>query len=248
LRSLLAALLVAALGQSSFEVASVKPNPATDAQESTSLQPGGGVRMTGFAVIRLIRVAYASDALQTPQQIVGGPGWISSEKFDIVAKAEGDIKLDPAGRRPVRVIEMLKTLLEDRFALKVHMDTRRIPVFALTVRRPGPGPKLLPSTMNCTANPPCGFRRVPGLITARYVTMQDVAAYFSGFNVIGRPIRDRTRLTGRYDFGLDLTEGPDADPGSLYTALQEQLGLIFQPETAPMPVLVIDHVERPTPD
>src|SRR5262249_39702474 len=124
----------------------------------------------------------------------------------------------------------------------------RIPVFSLTLRRAGLGPKLRPSAVDCTATPPCGFRRVPGLITARYITMQDVAAYFSGFNVIGRPIQDRTGLTGRYDFGLDLTEGPDADPGSLYTALQEQLGLIFQRENAPMPVLVIDHVERPTAD
>ena len=244
---LLAAALVVLLQAPSFEVASIKPNPAKDAPESTSLQPGGGVRMTGFSVLRLIRVAYA-DAVQTPQQIVGGPPWITSDRYDIVAKAEGDVKLDPEGRRPLRVIEMLKSLLGERFALKVHMDTQRIAVFSLTLRRAGPGIKLKPSTVDCKISPPCGFRRVPGLITARYITMQEVAAYFSGFNVIGRPIQDRTGLTDRYDFNLELTEGPDADPGTLYTALQEQLGLIFQREMAPMPVLVVDRVERPTPD
>src|SRR5262249_6256542 len=103
-----------------FEVASIKPNGSRDAVESVSLQPGGGLRMTGFRLHTLIRVAYASGPSLTPAQVVGGPPWIDTDRFDIVAKADGDLMFDVEGRRPARVIAMLKTLIEDRFAVKVH--------------------------------------------------------------------------------------------------------------------------------
>ena len=244
-----------------FEVASIKPNRSRDAAESVTLEPSGGVRMTGFLLISLIRAVYASDTLQTPEQIIGGPPWIRSDRFDIVAKAEGDLMFDAEGRRPARAIAMLKTLIADRFGVKVHMESRRMPAFALTLSRRdhGPGPQLRLATTECArsargvtpvADPPnaCGFRRVPGTITARYVTMQEVGAYFSGFAVISRPVQDRTGLTGRYDLRVDFMEGPDADPGNLFTALQEQLGLTFERETALLPVLVIDRAEHPTTD
>ena len=245
-----------------FEVASVKPNPSTDVPEMVSLQPGGGVRMTGFRLMTLIRVVYAAGPIQTPDQFIGGPSWIGADRFDIVAKAEGDLMFDPEGRRPARVIAMLKTLLEDRFAVSVHMESRRMPAFALKLsrrdRRLGlrihestvECPRYVPSLVPAAPDPDrwCGFRRGPGSVAAHSITMADVASFFSGFAVVGRPVEDRTGLTGRYDLQVDFIEGPDADSGSLYTALSEQLGLTFQSERAMMPVVVIDRAQRPTPD
>jgi uncharacterized protein (TIGR03435 family) len=227
-----------------------------------SLQPGGGLRLTGFRLHTLIRVVYASGTTLTPEQVVGGPPWINAERFDIVAKAEGDLMFDVEGRRPARVIAMLKTLIEDRFAVRVHQESRRMPAFALRLsRRDGRlGPQLSESHAECprygpgavptTTDPErwCGFRRGSGSVVARYVTMPEVAAYFSGFAVVGRPVQDRTGLTGRYDLRVQFIEGPDADSGSLFTAVGEQLGLTFHNERAAVPVVVIDRAERPTPD
>src|SRR5262249_42005942 len=182
-----------------FEVASIKPNVSRDATESVSLQPGGGLRMTGFRLHTLIRVAYASGTTLIPAQVIGGPAWIGSDRFDIVAKAEGDLMFDVEGRQPARGIAMLRTFIEDRFAVRVHPESRRMPAFALRMsRRDGkPGPELHRSTAECpryatgvvpaSADPErwCGFRRGPGSVMARYVTMPEVATFFSGFAVVG---------------------------------------------------------------
>ena len=245
-----------------FEVASIKPNVSRDPMESVSLQPSGGLRMTGFRLHTLIRVAYATGTTLTPEQVVGGPAWISSDRYDIVAKAEGDLMFDVEGRRPARVIAMLKTLIEDRFAVRVHAESRSMPAFALRLSRKDgrPGSQLSESKAQCardatTAVPAaadpehwCGFRRGPGSVMARYVTMPEVATYFSGFAVVGRPVLDRTGLAGRYDLRVQFIEGPDADSGSFFTAIGEQLGLAFQSERATVPVIVVDRAERPSPD
>lgn len=277
-------VLLAAIGSSagqpqtreSFEVASVKPNAATDVPEAVQLLPSGGLRMTGFRLLTLLRVAYASTTIQRNEQIVGGPAWIASDRFDIVAKANGELTPDAEGRRPQRLIEMLKTLLEDRFAVRAHMDTRKLPAFVLRVAsRDGRfGPKLKVSTLECArpvagtrADPDrwCGFRSSNGggAVTARHVTMAEVAAYFAGYTIVGRPIVDKTELKDRYDFSVEFVNAfienpnpnappianPNADSGpSLFTALTEQLGLTLQSENTMVPVLVIDRVEHPTPD
>jgi uncharacterized protein (TIGR03435 family) len=244
-----------------FEVASIKPNPSRDVVESVSVQSGGGVRMTGFRLDTLIRVAYAIGPTWTPDRIIGGPAWVRADRFDIVAKAEGDLMFDVEGRRPARVIAMLKTLLEDRFAVRVHTESRPMPAFELRLSRRDRrlGPQLHESTADCPRYTPgrapaatdadrwCGVRRVPGRITARYVTMPEVATYFSGLAAVGRPIQDRTGLTGRYDLQLDFMEGPE-EAGSFFTAFSEQLGLSLQGVRATLPVIVIDRAERPTPD
>jgi len=260
----------------SFEVASIKPNAAVDVPEAVQLQPGGGLRMTGFRLLTLLRVAYASTTIQRNDQIVGGPSWISSDRFDIVAKANGELTPDAEGRRPQRLIEMLKTLLEDRFGVRTHMETRKMPAFVLRVAaRDGRfGPKLKVSTVECarpvagTRPDPdrwCGFRSTNGggTVSARHVTMAEVAAYFAGYAAVGRPVADQTALNDRYDFTVEFVNAfienpnpnappianPNADSGpSLSTALTEQLGLTLRSENAMVPVLVIDRVEHPTPD
>jgi uncharacterized protein (TIGR03435 family) len=264
----------ASTGRESFEVASVKPNRLKDAPEAASLQPGGGVRLTGFRLRTLIQVAYGSIEIQTSDQIVGGPNWIALDRFDIVAKAEGDLVPDEEGRRPQRLIEMLKTLIEDRFNVRVHLAKREMPAFALQLARRDrkPGPQLRESRAECprlvvrvTPDPDrwCGFRNVSGDLTGRYVTMPEVAAALSGYSVVGRPVQDRTGLTGRYDVRVEFTpaliQGPnpnappvpnpaaESGPG-LITAVKEQLGLTLQPVKASVPVIVIDRAEQPTPD
>ena len=259
----------------SFEVASVKPNPANDVPESAQLLPGGGLRMTGFRLRTLIRVAYASTSIQSYDQIVGGPSWIGSERFDIIAKATGELTPDAEGRRPQRLIDMLRTLLEERFSVRVHMDERKMPAFALRVARAGTlGRQLTISSVECAGPQPivkpdpdrwCGFRSTNGggSVTARHVTMPEVAAYFSGYSVVGRPIADETGLRDRYDFHVEFINAfienpnpnappvanPNADAGpGLFTALTEQLGLTLHSDNLTLPVLMIDGAEHPTPD
>ena len=263
MRSLLSAFLAGVLFQAppSFEVASVKQNPSIDAQEAVTLEPGGGIRMTGYRLINLILGAYDLRAIQMKDQIIGGPGWIYRDRFDIVAKAEGKLTFDAQGRRPAEAITMLKGLLEERFAVRIHLETRRLRAFAMQVaRRDGRlGPMVKESTAECPRYAPgetpaangerwCGFRHVLGRLEGRYVTMQDIALYFAPDPAVRRPIVDRTKLTGRYDFVVEYPEGPGADAGSFFTAFREQLGLKFDTVRADVPVLVIDHAEHPTPD
>jgi len=247
-----------------FEVASIKPNPAIDATESVTIEPNGGIRMTGYRVINLILGAYDLRQIQMRDQIIGGPSWIFTDRFDIVAKAEGALTFNAQGRNPAEAVAMMKSLLEDRFAARVHTETRMMRAFAMsTVSRDGKlGPKVSATTADCpkygngesapsvvqTADRWCGFRHVPGRVDGRYVTMGEIASYFAANAAVRRPIEDRTRLNGRYDFSVEYAEGADADAGNFFTAFREQLGLKFDTVRTQVPVLVIDHVERPTPD
>ena len=248
-----------------FDVASVKPNP-NDVPEGISLSPNGDVRFTGFRVRTLIAMAYGG--AQLLDQFTG-PSWIATDRFDIVAKAEGDISVSVQGRRSERLIAMLRTLLEDRFQVRVHTETRERPVFTLRLaRRDGlPGPRLRESSVECprfvTGAPPpkidpdrsCGIRALGGTITGRGVAASQIAGNLAGYPAVGRVVLDRTGLTGRYDFQVEYapesaepaTPAADGRP-DLFTALREQLGLTLQPGTAPLEVVVIDRVEHPTPD
>ena len=251
----------------SFEVASVKPNP-NDVPEGISLQPNGGVRFTAFHLRTLISIAYGSQTIQRFDQFIGGPAWLAVDRFDIVAKAEGDISGDAQGR-PNRMLAMLRTLLEDRFHLRVHPETREMPAFALRLaHRDGTlGPQLHESSVECprfvTGKPLpqvdqdrwCGIRAVGGVITGRGVPSSQIAGNLGGYPVVDRVVIDRTGLTGRYDFQIEYSPNFSNEPGatpnsgpSLFTALTEQLGLLLQPEKAVVPVIVIDHVEKPAPD
>jgi uncharacterized protein (TIGR03435 family) len=244
----------------SFEVVSVKVNLNDDVPEGISSTPDGSVRFTGFRLRTLIAMAYRSEGLQRFDQIIGGPSWIGMDRFDIVAKASD--QPDPQGA-PTRVPERLRTLLRDRFRLRVHTDTRNMPAFALVVARRDrkPGPQLRESTIDCpTAGTSatnldpdrgCGIRATGGVIIGRGVSAAQLAGNLSGYPAVDRHVTDRTGLTGRYDFRLEYSPAflePGGAGPSLFTALTEQLGLTLQAETAKLPVLVIDSVEKPTPD
>lgn len=242
----------------SFEVVSVKANLNDDVPEAISLAPDGSVRFTGFRLRTLIARAYQAEGLQRFDQIIGGPAWIGVDRFDIVAKV-GDQPGAQSG--PTRVPERLRTVLRDRFRLRAHTDTRNMPAFALVVARRDrkPGPQIRESTDCSTAGTPatspdpglrCGeIRAAGGVIIGRSVPAAQLAGYLSG--PVDRHVTDRTGLTGRYDFRLEYSPAllePGGTGPSLFTALTEQLGLTLQRETVALPVLIIDSVEKPTPD
>jgi len=215
-------------------------------------------------------------------QLEGVPGWAAGERYDIVAKAAGDPPPVPPGT-PDPMITMLRTLIEDRFKLAVHRETKELPIFALVMVKPGTlGPELRRTTHDCQAlinaalaaargggpppaspqtadgRPMCGTRVSAGTLSAGSMEMSQFVNTLS--RMVSRTVVNRTGLDGYFDF--QVTFAPDASqlpPGvppppsdqtgpSLFTALQEQLGLRLESTRGPVDVIVVDHVERATPD
>jgi uncharacterized protein (TIGR03435 family) len=183
-------------------------------------------------------------------QLTNVPGWAAEERFDVTARTAS-----PAARDEVSA--MVRALLEDRFQLRTHRETRDMPtyalVFATPARRLGPGMRI--STADC-ANDACNTRITPSSLVATGMTMARLAVTLSNF--VGRVVTDESGLEGAYD--LDLKFAPDqpapgaaltqadADAPSVFTALREQLGLRLDGRRGPVDVLVVDRLERPTPD
>jgi len=261
----LLALLVAQSPPSrpTFEVASIKRNTSGSDGARVNAQ-GSRVTITNNPLRNIIRNAWGLQNFQ----IVGGPDWISTDRWDVVAKAEGN----PMGPQ---MLAMLQTLLADRFKLVTHRETREMPIYALVLARTDRsfGPNLHPSPTDCQkelsaaiargGGPPqtgkvlCGIRSVSGHMEMSAVPMANFARNLSP--IAGRSIVDKTGLTGGFD--AELTWTPDASLGapqdgppttndgpSLFTAMQEQLGLKLDAQRGPVEVLVIDAVERPTED
>jgi uncharacterized protein (TIGR03435 family) len=219
-----------------FEAASIKPNRSGDSVQSYRHDPGGRFTATNVSVRMLIQYAY--DVLRS--DIAETPSWVQSDHYDIAARAGADV--------PVRDMpRLVQALLRDRFQLAAHWDSREGTRFVLVVSRPG---KLRASEPgDCGAGQNCnGLPNTPGHSSGRKLTVADLAASLSFF--IQAPVVDQTGLTGRYDVDLDWTPGDLADPSgtSIFTAVQEQLGLKLESTKGPVRVLVIDHVEPPAPD
>jgi uncharacterized protein (TIGR03435 family) len=260
-----------------FEVASVKPNKAREGRMMISMPPGR-FSATNVPLRLLIRQAYELEDFQ----IVGGPDWINSDRFDVEAKAEGDVGRTPPGSvGPMHL--MLQSLLAERFRLKVRVETRELPIYTLVLSRADrkPGPQLRIAGEECTSvivpggmpappQPPggptgaagriCPSLLGPFFISGRRMTMTQLSTGLS--TRVSRLVADRTGLNGEFD--LDLTFTPDGAPAdqplrlngvdlalnapSIFTALQEQLGLKLESQRGPVEVIVIDNVEPPTPD
>ena len=244
-----------------FEVASVRPNQSGGVNTDFGIQ--GDTFTAGNATLReLIRIAYGAREMDVPK----GQDWIDSERFDIVAKAREQL-------RPARVPEELKPLLAERFALKVHNESREVPIYALVTSRAdgtfGPALRAVPvdrckpiidQTMERSRQglPPltptpgqriqCGMNFKPGIIQGGSIGLGSLANRLS--SLVGRQTVDRTGLTGTFDF--DLTWAADAAPESagpsIFTALQEQLGLKLDSARGPIDVLVIDTVRPLVPN
>jgi uncharacterized protein (TIGR03435 family) len=228
-------LALAALvrAQPEFDVASIKPpNPAGD--RGTNMSTDGGTLKMHNATLRFcVAIAYgAQDSL-----IEGGPGWINTENFEITGKAGAAVAHD-------QLVRMLRTLLEDRFKLSVHHETKQLPVYALVLGKNGP--KLRPSGPGGDGF--LGRRGLMGPLIGQKASMPGLAAALS--TLMGRKVMDETDLTGVYDFTLEYAPAQSVDSAlpSLVTALQEQLGLKLESTKAPLEVLVIDHAEKPSQD
>lgn len=245
---LVAQQLPAALPVSAaFEVTSVKR--VTDPSVQIGARSSSNGRLSAvFTVRTLVQLAYGYPETLRDVQVVGGPSWVNTDRFEINATFEGPIGL--AGGVPVRLLSMERGLLADRFKLSVHQETRQLPVFDLVRTRADGrlGPRLVPSDGTCA--PACGVKRsVAGGMSAKGIAMARFALLISFLPDVQRIVRDRTGLSDAFDIDLDFARTPaDQDLAPLTTALKEQLGLELKAATGPVDVIVIDHVEPPSPD
>jgi uncharacterized protein (TIGR03435 family) len=235
-----------------FEAASVKPNPS-----ATGVNIGiqnGRMRFTGVTVRQLLVRAYGVQ----PFEIIGGPGWLSSDRFDLVAKA-------PERATLAEINLMIRALLVDRFGLSARVEQRESPVFMLVVNRDDGklGPAIAPAAGADCQSPGderCRMLVGFGVLEGTGQPMRLLASTLT--NIVGRPVVDMTFLEGRYDFKVTFTPDngrgagrepeppsqPVPDAPSIFTALQEQLGLKLDRERGPVDVVVIDSIRRPSPD
>jgi uncharacterized protein (TIGR03435 family) len=250
-----------------FEVVSVKPNKSDSGMIRIMAKPDG-YAASNLSLKMLVQSAYGI----REDLISGAPSWADSARFDIDAKVAGsDVdalkKLSPEQRRL-----LLQPLLADRFKLKIHTETKQLPVYELVLAKGGS--KLKEATAGDTyANGIKGpdgvgrggmMRFGPGQLTAQAVPLTTLANMLS--QQLHRTVLDKTGLTGKYDLELTWTPEQGADPmfkgaegspqrgdaapdssgPSIFTALQEQLGLRLQSAKGPVETLVIDHVEMPS--
>jgi uncharacterized protein (TIGR03435 family) len=237
-----------------FDVASIKSTNSDDGQTRVRLLwlPGGRFSATGITAKMLIGVAYSVK----PFQIFGGPSWIGRDQYSIdakgAAKEKGSILslyLTPRQRESEDGNLRLQSLLAEGFQLRAHRETKEQEVYSLVIGRNGP--KFRESKFEDSA----AEKGLPGLNLHPYqLTGTKVSIHYLVEELsrrLGRDVVDQTGLDGEYDF--DLRGAPDAgdrdslpNGPSIFTALQEQLGLKLESSKAPVDVLVIDHVERPS--
>ena len=233
-----------------FEVVSIKPDTSNTGILMFNNTPDG-FNARGFTVQMLIRAAYGYD----DNLISGAPNWLNSEHYTLEAKVAGSdvpalARMDPAQRNL-----MLQPLLADRFQFKFHRETKQLPVFALVIAKNGLKLKQSPPA-NPGSNGPQMKMSARGQLTGQRFPISLLAQWLS--LQVSRKVLDNTGLTGTYDFTLEWTpdspasmsagaETPAPDSGpSIFTAIQEQLGLKVESARGPVPVLVIDHLEEPT--
>jgi uncharacterized protein (TIGR03435 family) len=231
-----------------FELASIRRNMDSDPGGNVRIDPGNRLFVTNISLAGLIRQAYGT---QRWEMVPGGdlPSWMQTERWDIQAKGAPDATRE-------QVNDMFRNLLADRFKLVAKRESRQIPVYALVrARTDGKlGRQLGPSTVDCQANQAaCGIQDLRGNISMTGAEWTNFPRSLS--LPAGRYIVDKTGITGRVDLRLTWTQDPATDPGggqneapSLFTALQEQLGLRLEPTEAPVEVLVIYSAQRPNED
>ncbi len=200
-----------------------------------------------------------------PHQIDNAPEWIDSDRFDVVARA-------PSRATKEQMNQMMQSLLAERFSLEVHLASKEFPIHALALSRSdgNPGPRMTPSHIDCTSKPgassPCGLSSSAGRLTGRGVTMAQLVRilpnHLGGAHRIGldRRVLDHTGLSGPFDFTLEWTQDSvspaifvsapwsfplESKAPNFVAALQDQLGLMFETQWAPQPVLAIDRIAPP---
>jgi len=253
-----------------YDVVSLKPTKDPDGAwylHDTS----DGISGVNVHLMVLVRIAYG---IFEDYRYAGAPAWLSSETYSVEAKMDGAVadqfrKL-PKDQHNLAERHMLQVLLEERFNLKIHRETKEFPVYFLVVAKGGPKfqeSKPNPDDPNAPKN---AVWRGPGMkggmmiTSAKLMPLSQLAQRLSG--ELGRMVLDKTGLTGTYDFDLQyaLERGPQPilggasesqavpsasePPGgpSVFTALQDQLGLKLESGKGPIEIIVIDHIERPS--
>jgi uncharacterized protein (TIGR03435 family) len=271
LRASLAALIVAttltgaaqspAPAVPRFEVASIKRNVSTDAAGYVRLEEGARFNAVNASLALIIRQAYGVQ----PFQVLNLPDWVSTERYDIRAKAPDGVEVFP------NMAPLLRALLQERFNFLARTQQRELPVYDLVLARSDRrlGPKVTRASFDCgartTGTPPngpsgeelCGLTGGPGRITMRGYSMTRFGQ--SLINQVQRVVVDKTGLTGPWNLEVVFTPEqpaalnggvvpPNPDGPSLFTAVQEQLGLKLEASRGLVDVLVVDRIEPPTED
>jgi uncharacterized protein (TIGR03435 family) len=225
-----------------FEVATIKPAATpSDGHTHINYPPNDRFSASNITILALMQWAYG----MPEKQILEGPAWLASTRFDIQAEADIGEKMKTLTSEQGNELKrrMVQALLADRFQLKLHPETRTLPAYDLVLAKGGE--KLQPSKSNGKS---IGVGRTH--FNGEGLDMTSIAEELS--KVAGRVVVDKTGLTGRYDFKLlwtaDDAPATDGDPPTLFTAIQEQLGLKLESAKEPVPVFVIDHVDQPTPN
>lgn len=230
------------------EVATIKPSPPHAPRTMLTFR-GSEIVIERMSLSDLIE--YAWDVHE--RQIVDAPSWMATDQWDIEAKPD-----TPGMPNSDQMKEIVQKLLEERFALKFHQEKRDMAAYVLTVGKDGP-------RMAKSGDPSAraGYSVGPGgLIRMHDATMGDFAGLLTR-TTLDRPVLDRTGLQGRWNFELkwlwdesqfagQVLPPPPGDPATslppLFTAIQEQLGLKLESQKTDVPVLVVDHVDHPSPN
>jgi uncharacterized protein (TIGR03435 family) len=222
--------------QSKFDIASIKPAqfvPAGDSNpDSIDISPGGRLTMRNIRLSSCLKWAYGVQDSQ-----ITGPDWLSLERYDIVALTSG-----PSGEETLKL--MFRSLLADRFKLKLHHANKEINIYGLAVAKNGP--KFHESKEEGKSD----ITRTAIGVTAEKISMPEFADLLSG--QLATPVVDMTGLKGRFDLAFDLRQyvanatTPVSISSLIVETMEEQLGLRLQSTKSSVDVLVIDHIERPS--
>jgi uncharacterized protein (TIGR03435 family) len=237
-------VVVAAQTTPAFEVASIRPSDALARGGRSGWQPGGRYEAINVPGGMLVQIAYGT-AQRTllGYQLIGAPSWLMNARYDIVGKVRRDLADTDISTLAPKGPQYLLSLLQERFKLQAHHETRELPRYRL-VRVGAFGPRLRRTT--CQADDICKLEYGPSRYRFEGITLARFAADLSGN--LSQVIVDGTELSGRFDLELEwsLDQAATDDKPSIFTAIQEQLGLRLQPERGPVDVVVIDHIERPS--
>jgi uncharacterized protein (TIGR03435 family) len=243
-----------------YDVVSVRENRSSERNQSVR-HSADGLTMTNVGVKQFMIFAFAP---RSTNLIVGLPAWADSARFDLAAKLDEDkaaaLQKLPPGEQAEQIKFMMQAVLVDRFQLKFHHEDREQPAYALVIAKGGL--KLKEVDPDKLAHPPAGYHpgitsvRPDGQLIADAVSMDVLAKFISiPYGPADRLTVDRTGLTGRYDVTLQWL--PDRIPSnqdpsafasraSIFTAIQEQLGLRLEPTRASFDTVVVDHIEKPS--
>jgi uncharacterized protein (TIGR03435 family) len=261
-----------------FDVVSIRRNQQAETERasaapgviippaSATVLPGGRLAAAGISLRELIRHAYGYQR-RPPADVSGGPGWVDTERYDLNAQAAGEFGAAPPGQLPPRAAAMLKTMLAERFQLRIRTETQERPIFELVTTRPDKslGERLKPSKGDCygiyatnppPSMPPCPFRIGGGEgFDVGNLTMPEFAMWLSVFPAVNASVVDKTGLQGGYDITLRFrgiqqaltgTGAASNDYPILVDALPQQLNLKLERIRGPVDVLIVERAERPS--